>query len=397
MSKINRYPTKSPIESIDWFIGFNELGKVRKFSPDAIQEYILSDYPIIEIHGHNAEAIAVNKDNILLSGNNTQQVLEAIDLVLNPAIDPTFTDPYVEALIGEGTQRLLVEANSLYSGLLMFIFNPGEILINGVMVNGRSGEPTSYDIMGTPFTGKEVSTDYAIVKELTDFVVPKGETKWDVVVNYGEGPQPQTSRGVDFESPLEAGATPSIFFSGESNLDDFISNEYEVLDIFDVYNFIKIGSQCYSVPELPPGTATDTDFDEVTDAEAGVQSTVLVGALCIYATISDISNLSKLPDLYDFFSDAGLTIPITLQPQIGADKQRFDIPLEYLALKPLVGVKTLDPFTNTYKYAGGSALDSLSEWAITDVMHDLNSVTSDFKRYTYLGADRNTTKIQLIF
>lgn len=53
-----------------------------------------------------------------------------------------------------------------------------------------------------------------------------------------------------------------IFESSEANLTDFITNEFEVLDIFDEYDYIKIGEVYYSNSVVGPGSANESDFNE---------------------------------------------------------------------------------------------------------------------------------------
>lgn len=284
--------------------------------------------------GATAAGTSVDKTNLVIDADNLQEFSEAVDLLLYPSIDPDYVAPTLAvALSVAALQKVGTELDFNVTTT----FDPGEIQVNGVKQNDRAGSANQYTLAGPQIADTDNVTDNVVVKPVVDFVVPLGDTDFEARVAHDEGPQPKTSRGVDFGAPLASGSIP--------------------------------------------GAAT---FNKAT----------LKGVFPLFGTVGAITPISEIATLYDM--STANNIVMVLAAESGGNKQAVGIPDEWISNRALVGIQVLNTLSGNYDYPGGSAASSLSFWTESDTTKDVNG-DRDYKLYTHNGADRGSVTIRLIF
>jgi len=215
-------------------------------------------------------------------------------------------------------------------------FNRGLIDVNGVFENYRSGLPYQYI-----FTGPDVSGVFASSSLTYTFVnepiqIPLGLTIWTSKVRYNGGPQPYNNKGGSVGTFLDASIT--------------------------------IDSSLYTEGVWP-----------------------------LFATASVINILAQQSLVSMLY---GNNVEITLVPETGGYKQRFDIPDEWInspTNRPLIGIKTYTEVGDVWNWEGGDQTKSLTYWDVSTSTHVIGSNTVNYISYTYNSIDRSTIKVKLIF
>lgn len=164
------------------------------------------------------------------------------------------------------------------------------------------------------------------------------------------------------------------------------------------YN-VPIGAQTWS------NSVTFDDGQPPLDSKGGILpaypagttgnvSQCIEGVYPIYGTTSSISSLTK-QSLNSMLT--GNNIQITLVPETGGNKHKFEIPCAWLSSRPLVGIKTFNSVANAWCYEGSTAIASLTKWDESPSTETVQSLSIGYCRYTYNGIDRSTTYIRLEF
>lgn len=210
-------------------------------------------------------------------------------------------------------------------------------MLNGAKQNDRAGAANAYTFSGTGIAGTNNSTNDSFEKLVNNYTVLAGVQEWGARVAHDAGAQPLTSRGNNFNEPLEAG----------------------------------------DIPE-------DPNFNK----------TSINGVLPLFGTVGNISPISEVATLYD--PDTANNIEMVLAAESDSNKQTFAIPTSWITARALVAVQVLNPLSGNFDYPGGNAAASLAAWTVTDVNHDVNGARN-YKQYKHNGSDRGAVTIRLIF
>ena len=200
----------------------------------------------------------------------------------------------------------------------------------------RSGPPNYYNFSGTGLIDVASSAN-PYIHPAIDVSIIQGNQSWSVQISYDEGVQPFDNKGNPYDSSLAAGTL----------------------------------------------SATPTRTIE--------------GVYPLFGTTVNITTLTKQSLASMSASPAPTSSGMTLVPETGGNKQKFDIPDKWTAINPLVGVQQYNTFSSVWEYPGGSAAASLLVWTTSSTTHSIQAVTENYTRYTYNGVDRSTTQIRLIF
>ncbi len=132
---------------------------------------------------------------------------EMMDLMLYPELDPTLTNPSNGFSISPSGLREIGETIATIT--LSATFNKGSISPAYGTTGFRSGDPNNYVYTGTGATDN-ASTALTDTETVSSYTVLQGSNSWTGAVDYDAGPQPLTSKGNNFNSPLPAGTTSTI-------------------------------------------------------------------------------------------------------------------------------------------------------------------------------------------
>ena len=132
---------------------------------------------------------------------------EMMDLMLYPELDPTLTAPSNTFTISPSGLREIGEVLSTVT--LSATFSKGSISPAYGTTGFRSGDPNTYVYTGTG-TSNNASTSLTDTETVSSYTVLSGANSWTGAVSYDDGPQPLTSKGNDYDSPLSAGTTSAI-------------------------------------------------------------------------------------------------------------------------------------------------------------------------------------------
>ena len=132
---------------------------------------------------------------------------EMMDLMLYPELDPTLTNPSNTFSISPSGLREIGETIATIT--LSATFNKGSISPAYGTTGFRSGDPNNYVYTGTGATDN-ASTALTDTETVSSYTVLQGSNSWTGAVAYDAGPQPLTSKGNNFSSPLSAGTTSVI-------------------------------------------------------------------------------------------------------------------------------------------------------------------------------------------
>jgi hypothetical protein len=132
---------------------------------------------------------------------------EMMDLMLYPELDPTLTNPSNTFSISPSGLREIGETIATIT--LSATFNKGSISPAYGTTGFRSGDPNNYVYTGTGATDN-ASTALTDTETVSSYTVLQGSNSWTGAVAYNAGPQPLTSKGNNFSSPLSAGTTSAI-------------------------------------------------------------------------------------------------------------------------------------------------------------------------------------------
>jgi len=132
---------------------------------------------------------------------------EMMDLMLYPELDPTLTAPSNTFTISPSGLREIGETIATIT--LSAAFSKGSINPDYGTTGFRSGDPNTYVYTGTG-TSNNASTSLTDTEIVSSYTVLQGSNSWTGAVSYDAGPQPLTSKGNDYDSPLSAGTTSAI-------------------------------------------------------------------------------------------------------------------------------------------------------------------------------------------
>lgn len=255
-----------------------------------------------------------------------------IDDLLFPTVYPTFVSP--SATFSVNPTTTLYEVSAYVSLTFTTLFNRGQILLNSVFQNYRSGNPNLYDYTGVGLIDVD-SSSLTNIQNINVYI-QQGNNNWTSVVYYDSGPQPYDNKGNPYSTPLPAGSV----------------NASPTINIEGVY----------------PIFATTQDIDTLTKQS-------LVSSTATYA-----------PSLNG----------MTLVAEYGGKKQKFKVPVPWIQANPLTGIQTYNTVSGQWEYQGGSAAASLTFWTITDSSENIQGYIIPYKLYTYNSTDRNEIKIRLV-
>jgi len=259
-----------------------------------------------------------------------------VDNLLFPTVNPTYVVPFNSFSDNVASLQII---NSSLTIICTATFNKGQILLNGVFQNNRSGLPVGYNYTD-PSANKllvDVSTaSLSNIQIINGYKVLIGNQTWTNNVTYSIGPQPYDSKGNPYSSPLSAGTTGSLFFSME-------------------------------------------------------------GIYPLYGTTSSITVLTQQTLVSMLTAN---NIVFSLVAETGGNKQKIDIPNVWTGSptnRPLVGIQTYNTVSSQWEYQGGTAATSLTYWTTSATTWTINSVVVNYTRYQYNGTDRSSVQARLIF
>jgi hypothetical protein len=198
----------------------------------------------------------------------------------------------------------------------------------------RSGLPTTYDYIGIGLTDVS-SSALSNVQTINNYIVLQGnQANWSSRVYYAAGVQPYDSKGNIYNTPLSAGIT------------GYINVTFE-------------------------------------------------GVYPLFATTTNTSTLTK-QGLISMIS--GNNIVITLSPEFDIiNRQKFELPNVWISARPLVAIQQFNTQTLTWDYPGGSAATSLLLWSTSASTETIQGNLIAYTKYTYIGVQRSSVQIRLIF
>jgi len=250
--------------------------------------------------------------------------------------------PTVDPSIYEPYQTFYVDLGNVNMALsnvyanFTCTFSRGIIDVNGVFQNYRSGLPYEYDFTGIDVSGAFSSSSLIYTFLNEPIQVPLGLTIWTSKVKYNGGSQPYNNKGYSVGTPLDSSITRDA-------------------------------------------------------------SVFTEGVWPIFATTSVINILAQQSLVSMLYSSE---VDLTLVPETGGYKQRFDIPDQWVnspTSRPLTGIQTYSVVGDAWNWEGGDQSKSLLLWDVSTTTHVISSNTVNYISYTYNGIDRSTIKIKLIF
>jgi hypothetical protein len=256
--------------------------------------------------------------------------ISLFDDLLFPTVNPTFVAP--SNGFSDDASSLIEISSSINIGFTA-TFNRGQILLNAVFQDFRSGLPNTYTYTGTGLPASVSSTSLTDVQNVNGYYVLQGNQSWTNTVSYDAGPQPLDNKGNNFGSPLPAGTTSA-------------------------------------------------------------QNVSIEGVYPLFGTTSDITTLTK-QSLVSMIS--ANNISFSLVPETGGDKQKIDIPDAWTASRPLVGIQTFNTVSSQWEYQGGNAASSLTFWTTSATTQTIQTNVINYTRYTYNGVDRGAIQLRLVF
>ena len=127
---------------------------------------------------------------------------ELFNAILNPVLYPTFVAPTATLTATDvpSSNKKLIETGDTFETTFTLALNRGEIKLNGVFQDYRSGAATQYSFDGSQ---SDVSNTFTRT-------IDSNKTSYQGTINYAEGPQPVDSLGRDVpNSKLAAGSVTS--------------------------------------------------------------------------------------------------------------------------------------------------------------------------------------------
>lgn len=211
---------------------------------------------------------------------------ETMDTMFYPLVLPTFVAPDNAFADNVATLQEIADVINID---FTASFDKGDILINGVPTQDRSGPPNTYNYTGTGLPASVASALLTNIQNLVGYTVLSGLQSWGNIVDYDAGPQPLDSKGNPSGAPLPAGST---------------------------------GSKSTTVEGVFPLFGTTV-------------------TITVYTQQTLVSMLNANNIVFNMVAESGL------------NKQTFDIPDAWLALpRPLVDVETFNTFTLTWVSTG---------------------------------------------
>lgn len=257
--------------------------------------------------------------------------IQLFDSLLFPTVNPTYVAPNNSfAYNVANLQEIGASINITFTAG----FNRGQILLNSVFQNYRSGLPNSYSYTGSGLPGAVPSTSLSNIQNLVGYTVLQGNQSWANTVSYDIGPQPLDSKGNPYGSPLAAGTT----------------------------------------------SAKTVSFE---------------GVYPLFGTTALISNPDTKQSLVSMIS--ANNIVFNMISESGGYKQSFDLPNSWIGSRPLLGIETFNSFALSWEYQGGTAIASLAFWSSSSVTQNIQGNVIPYTRYTYNGIDRSSIQIRLKF
>ena len=127
--------------------------------------------------------------------------------MLYPELFPTLTNPSNTFSLSPSGLREIAEVITTVT--LTSGFSKGSINPAYTTTGFRSGDPNQYNYGGSGVVDIP-STSLNNTTTATNYVVILGNQSWTSAVQYDAGPQPLSSKGNNFNSPLPAGTTGTI-------------------------------------------------------------------------------------------------------------------------------------------------------------------------------------------
>jgi hypothetical protein len=215
-------------------------------------------------------------DTFFLGGKSFAETMEQM---FYPTVFPTFIAPDNSFVDNVANLQEIAAAIAI---TFTASFDRGDILLNGVPTQDRSGLPNGYNYVGSGLPGNVPSVLLSDIQNLIGYIVLQGSQQWQNSVDYDAGPQPLDSKGDPSGVPLPAGTT-------------------------------------------------------------GLKTTSLEGVYPLFGTTVTITVYTKQVLQSMLFAN---NIVFSMVAESGGNKQTFDIPDAWLAIpRPLVDVETWNTFT----------------------------------------------------
>ena len=160
---------------------------------------------VVTYTNSNPSAIAVGG----IASNSTfsnQTVTQMFDALLYPELFPTLSAPthtFTSSVTGFREIGEVIGTINFSAG-----FGRGSISPAYGTSGFRSGLPNTYNYTGVGLTS-QVSTNLSDSRSISSYTVTSGAQSWTSSVSYDIGPQPLSSKGNSYSTPLAAGTTGS--------------------------------------------------------------------------------------------------------------------------------------------------------------------------------------------
>jgi len=197
----------------------------------------------------------------------------------------------------------------------------------------RSGNANCYVFTGTDVSGSYAVTGTSMSCNTLSYTILQGSVNtWGTNTCYDAGVQPKGSKGTDFCTPLSAGQTST-------------SNR------------------------------------------------TIIGAYPLFGTCV---NLTTLTCVHLCNMATANCVQITLVPEDGVNKQKFEIPCAWLTSRPLVGVQDYNCLNGCWEYGSGG-LCGLNYYCSCSVNKTIQGNSINYAQYSHCCGTRGIACIRLIF
>lgn len=313
--KLDLYQLRSEKDQPNGYPSLDEKGKVP-----------LHELPLTEINRYHNEnlvptTIGGYELGLPATGQDGLNFVQFADKLLFPELVPTFINP--SAYMFNNIGNNIVEVNSQQQLILAISYNPGEIkgalrttppiIWDENLVQGnRAGAAINYVINGL----NAGITNYVTIN---GFMPANGVNTFSGHLTYGQGPQPISSKNLNYGIPLPAGTSATIStsflalykqFFGNVNAFPINSNEVRALS---GNNFSNINQFDVAITSTKFALAIPASKNLVTVITQNFETITSSFILSELTTVNDISGSPVNYKVYNFRSDSPLNLTVTIK------------------------------------------------------------------------------------